>query len=131
VRSAGSGAGAPVRVLIVDDHPVFRRAARALLEARGFAVVGDADCSATALEAVKQLEPDGVMIDVRLGDESGHDVALALTRLQPAPAVLLVSVLDPGDGEERALACGARGFVLKGRLAAADLGRYWPRASCR
>jgi DNA-binding NarL/FixJ family response regulator len=125
VRSAGSGAGAPVRVLIVDDHPVFRRAARALLEARGFVVVGDAACSAAALEAVKQLEPDGVLLDIRLGEESGHELAHALTRLHPAPAVLLVSVLDLGDGEERALACGARGFVLKNRLATTDLDRYW------
>ena len=127
MRSAGSSAGAPIRVLIVDDQPVFRQAARKLLEARGFAVVGDAGCSTTALEAAKQLEPDGVLLDVRLGDESGHEVARALTRFQPAPAVLLVSVLDPGDGEERALECGARGFVLKGRLAATDLARFWPR----
>ena len=127
VRSAGSSAGAPLRVLIIDDQPVFRRAARALLEARGFAVVGDAGCSATALEAVKQLEPDGVLLDVRLGDESGHEVARTLTRFRPAPAVVLVSVLDPGDAEERALECGARGFMLKGRLAATDLGRFWPR----
>jgi DNA-binding NarL/FixJ family response regulator len=118
-----------MRVLIVDDQPVFRRAAQELLEARGYAVVGDADCSATALEAVKQLEPDGVLLDVRLGCESGHEVARALTRFHPAPAVLLVSVLDPGDGDERTLACGARGFVLKGRLAATDLGRFWP--ACR
>jgi DNA-binding NarL/FixJ family response regulator len=125
VRSAGSGAGAPVRVLIVDDHPVFRRAARELLEARGFVVVGDAGCSATALEAVKRLEPEGVLLDIRLGEESGHELAHALTRCHPAPAVLLVSVLDVVDGEERALACGARGFVLKNRLAATDLDRFW------
>jgi len=113
-------------VLIVDDQPVFRRAARALLEARGYAVVGEADCAATALEAAKQLEPDAVLLDVRLGDESGHEVARALTRLAPAPAVVLVSSTDEPDGGESVRACGARGFVLKGRLAATDLGHFWP-----
>jgi DNA-binding NarL/FixJ family response regulator len=112
-------------VLIVDDQPVFRRAARELLEARGYAVVGEASCAAAALEAAEQLEPDAVLLDVRLGDESGHEVARALTRVAPAPAVLLVSVTDHGDGDERARACGARGFLLKGRLAVTDLGRYW------
>jgi DNA-binding NarL/FixJ family response regulator len=71
-------------VLIVDDQPVFRRAAHELLEARGYAVVGEAGCAAAALQAAKQLEPDAVLLDVRLGDESGHEVARALTRFAPA-----------------------------------------------
>jgi len=131
MRSAGSSAGAPIRVLIVDDHPGFRQAARALLAARGFAVVAETDCAVGALHVAARLEPDAVLLDVRLGEESGHEVARALTRLRPAPAVLLVSVCDPGDGEARALACGARGFVLKGRLAATDLARFWPRGPGR
>jgi two-component system nitrate/nitrite response regulator NarL len=126
MRSPGSSAGATLRVLIVDDQPVFRRAARALLVARGYAVVGEASCGTAALEAAEQLEPDAVLLNVRLGDESGHEVARALTRLDPAPAVLLVSCTDEVDGGERVRACGARGFVLKGRLALTDLGRFWP-----
>jgi hypothetical protein len=45
----------------------------------------------------------------------------------PAPAVLLVSCTDPGDGDEHARTSGARGFLLKGRLAVTDLTRYWSR----
>jgi DNA-binding NarL/FixJ family response regulator len=60
--SAGSSAGAPLRVLIIDDQPVFRRAARELLEARGYSVVGEAGCAAAALEGAKQLEPDAVLL---------------------------------------------------------------------
>jgi DNA-binding NarL/FixJ family response regulator len=116
------------RVLIVDDHPVFREAARDLLEARGYAVVGEAGCAATALAATERLAPDAVLLDVRLGDDSGFDVACALSRRAAPPAVLLVSVADEGDGEERARTCRARGFVLKSRLATTDLGRFWPRA---
>lgn len=119
---------ASCRVLIVDDHPVFREAARDLLEARGYAVVGEAGCAATALAATDRLAPDAVLLDVRLGDDSGYDVARALSRRAAPPAVLLVSVVDEGDGEERARTCRARGFVLKSRLATTDLGRFWPRA---
>ena len=118
----------PPRVLIVDDHPVFRRVARELLEARGYAVVGEAGCAASALEATERLVPDAVLLDVRLGDDSGIAVARALRRFDRPPAVLLVSVCDEGDGEERARACGARGFLPKARLAATDLGCFWPRA---
>ena len=114
------------RVLIVDDQPVFRMVARALLEARGYVVVGEAGCAASAREAVERLSPDAVLLDIGLGDDSGHEVARALTRLDPAPAVLLVSVEDHGDEHGRARDCGASGFVPKARLAAADLGRFWP-----
>jgi DNA-binding NarL/FixJ family response regulator len=125
VRRAGASAGAPLRVLIVDDHPGFRWAARELLEARGYAVAGEASCAVGALEAAERLEPDAVLLDVRLGDESGLQVARALTRLDPAPAVLLVSATDHADGDEHAQACGARGFLLKCQLAVTDLTRYW------
>ena len=121
-----SSAGAALRVLIVDDQPVFRRAARRLLWARGYVIVGEADCASAALDAVEQLEPDAILLDVRLGDESGHEVARAVTRFDPAVAVLLVSVTDHGDGDEQAKACGARGFLPKKWLAVTDLGRYWP-----
>ena len=115
------------RVLIVDDQLVFRRVARELLEARGYAVAGEASCAAAALKATVELEPDAVLLDVRLGDESGHDVARALTRLDAAPAVLLVSADGDHDDEQRARACGARGFVPKERLARTDLTRFFPR----
>ena len=121
-----ASAGAALRVLIVDDQPVFRRAARRLLRTRGYAVVAEADCAAAALEAVEQLEPDAILLDIRLGDESGYEVARAVTRFDPAVAVLLVSVTDHGDGDEQAKACGARGFLPKKRLAVTDLERYWP-----
>jgi DNA-binding NarL/FixJ family response regulator len=115
-----------VRVLIVDDQPCFRDAARALLEARGYCVVGDADCAAGALEAVERLTPDGVLLDLRLGDEDGCDVARAMTRARPDLAVLLVS-----SDEDRLSAApfehtGACGFVSKCRLVGTDLAAFWP-----
>ncbi len=67
--------------MIVDDQPVFRQVARELLEIRGYAVVAEASCAAEALAAVERLAPDAGLLDVRLGEESGHDVA---RRVEPA-----------------------------------------------
>src|SRR4051794_1775142 len=68
------------RVLIVDDQPVFRQVACDLLEARGYAVVAEAEGLATALEALGHSRPDAVLLDVCLDEENGFDVARALTR---------------------------------------------------
>jgi DNA-binding NarL/FixJ family response regulator len=115
-----------VRVLIVDDHPSFRQAARELLHRRGYAVVGEAGCGASAVAAGLRLEPDAVLLDIRLGDESGFEVAWALGRACPRAAVLLVSSQDYGCCRERLRFSGARGFLLKSHLASADLSEYWP-----
>jgi len=112
------------RILIVDDHPVFRSAARALLTARGYAVVGEASCTRTALDAAARLSPDGVLLDVHLGTDSGVDVARALTRAQPALAVVLVSSDWPEPSPERLQDCGACGFVLKSALPVTDLSGF-------
>ena len=113
------------RILIVDDHPLFRSAAREVLTARGYSVVGEADCARNTYEAVARLAPDGVLLDVCLGAESGLDVAHTLTRARPTLAVLLVSV-DPVDASARRLReCGARAFLLKSDLAATDLSGVW------
>jgi len=115
----------PVRVLIVDDQPCFRDLARDVLHRRGYTVVGEAGCSATAIDAALRLEPDAVLLDVRLGDESGFEVASALGRACPRAAILLVSSQYYGDCVERLRVCGARGFLLKSRLASVELADYW------
>ena len=84
------------RILIVDDNPSFRSAVRELLAARGYTVVGEADCGRSALEAAARLAPDGVLLDVHLGEECGVDVARVLTGAQPSLDVVLVSA-DPPD----------------------------------
>jgi DNA-binding NarL/FixJ family response regulator len=118
--------GVTTRVLIVDDHPSFRHAARELLAARGYAVVGEADGSSTALDALARLQPDAVLLDLCLGAECGFDVARALTQARPGLAVLLVSTDEPDACSARIRECGARGFLLKLRLADADLRVFWP-----
>jgi DNA-binding NarL/FixJ family response regulator len=110
-----------VSVLIVDDHGGFRRRARRLLEAEGFAVVGEAGDGAHAVEAARALAPDLVLLDVNLPDTDGFAVAAALTGAPGGPAVVITSTRDAADVAERVRACGARGFVPKGELSGAAL----------
>lgn len=112
-------------VVIVDDHPGFRGAVRELLEARGHAVVGEADCAAAALELVSQLVPDAVLLDVELGHECGLDVAWSLTNAHPGLRVLLVSAECYAD-PQRVRESGACGFVPKSQLACADADLFAP-----
>jgi DNA-binding NarL/FixJ family response regulator len=118
----------PVRVLVVDDQPSFRELAGKLLHRRGYIVVGEASCSASAIDAARRLEPDAVLLDVRLGDESGFEVAWALRQACPRAAVLLVSAQDFGHCREHLRSCGACGFLLKSRLVSVDLATFWPSA---
>ena len=114
-----------LRVVVVDDHPGFRRVARELLDLRGYAVLGEADCAASALVLVERTAPDAVLLDVRLGAESGLDLARTLTGAHPDIGVLLVSTDEELEGLACLEACGARGFVAKRRLAEADLAAFW------
>jgi DNA-binding NarL/FixJ family response regulator len=106
-----------VTILIVDDHPSFRRCARALLEAEGFAVVGEAEDGAGALSAIDRLRPDVVLLDVQLPDMDGFAV---LERLgNERPQVVLVSSREASDYNGLIRASGARGFIAKAELTGA------------
>ena len=110
-----------VTVLIVDDHPSFRANARALLEAEGFEVVGEAEDGASALRAVTELAPTLVLLDVQLPDIDGFAVAAQLTSRADAPAVVLVSSRDGSDFGPLVERSGARGFIPKAELSGAAL----------
>jgi DNA-binding NarL/FixJ family response regulator len=112
------------RVVIVDDHPKFRQTARDVLETHGYDVVGEAECAATALRAVERLDPDGMLLDVHLGDDDGFAVCDAVTRLRPDLAVILTSADNYDHCGQRLESCGARGFIPKRQVASFDLGRF-------
>src|SRR5438270_5433678 len=85
-------------VLIVDDHPSFRASARRMLEADGYEVVGEAEDGAAALAAAKQLHPWLVLLDVRLPDVDGIEVARRLLAAAgPTPQIVLISSHDSSD----------------------------------
>lgn len=104
-------------VLIVDDHPSFRSSARAILESGGYEVVGEAEDGATALAAIRELEPDILLLDVQLADMDGFDICRVIEERDGVDlAVILVSSRDMSDyGDLIASSC-ARGFVPKGEL---------------
>jgi DNA-binding NarL/FixJ family response regulator len=108
-----------VRALIVDDNAEFLGAARSLLEREGITVVGVASTAAGALRLVEEHDPDVVLVDVYLGDESGFDLA---ERLSPAAGrrrpVILISADPQADLEDLIDASTAIGFVSKSRLSA-------------
>jgi DNA-binding NarL/FixJ family response regulator len=106
----------PPTVLIVDDHPSFRLTARALLEAEGFHVVGEAPDGASALAAAAELRPDVVLLDVQLPDIDGFEVASRLCSNGHRPSVVLTSSRDGSDFGALVTRSGARGFVPKAEL---------------
>jgi DNA-binding NarL/FixJ family response regulator len=112
-------------VLIVDDHPSFRSLARAILEAEGFDVIGEAEDASAAVHLTAELEPDVVLLDVALPDGDGIELAGRLRRIDGAgPTVVLVSSRDRSDYGSSLDTCGAAGFIPKDELsgrALADL----------
>ena len=106
----------PTTVLIVDDHPSFRTSARRLLEADGFAVVGEAVDAASAIAAARRLAPDVVLLDVHLPDGDGFAVAAQLTANAGGPAVVITSSHAGSDYGPLVAGSGARGFVPKAEL---------------
>jgi len=104
-------------VLIVDDNASFRRSARALLDAEGFVVIGEAATGSAAVTAVDRLDPDVVLLDVVLPDIDGFEVCARITRSgRSRPAVVLTSGRDSADFLGRLDGCAARGFLSKAGL---------------
>jgi DNA-binding NarL/FixJ family response regulator len=100
-------------VLIVDDHEEFRTSASALLEAEGFAVVGEAADGAAAIASSERLGPDVVLLDVQLPDLDGFAVAERLAGAANPPAVVLTSSREASAYGPRLEATRARGFIPK------------------
>ena len=111
----------PTSVLIVDDHPSFRLAARMLLEDEGFEVIGEAPDGSSGLSEARRLHPDLVLLDVNLPDFDGFDVASRLSGDEGAPTIVLCSSRDLGDFGPLVERSGARGFIPKADLSGARL----------
>jgi DNA-binding NarL/FixJ family response regulator len=109
-------------VLIVDDHAAFRTLARQVLQADGYEVVGEATSGQAGVDAAGSLQPDVVLLDVRLPDMDGFQVADHLARCCSAAVVVTSSSEDPLY-PERATSSGARGFVAKHDVCGAALDR--------
>ena len=105
----------PLRVMVVDDHPMFRMGLVALLSSlEQLHVVAEADSASSAVAAAEEHRPDVVVMDLHLVDSSGIEATREIVAAQPEVGVLVVTMLDDDDSVFAAMRAGARGYLLKG-----------------
>lgn len=103
-----------LRLLVVDDHEVVRRGLCALLEAQAsWKVVGEAVNGRDAIEMVKQLKPDVVIMDISMPEMNGFEAARGILKTAPKTEVLIFSMHKSEQMLREAVKAGARGYVLK------------------
>ena len=104
----------PIRVLIADDHALVRAGIRALVEKiDGVVVVGEAGKGSEALDLVRQLKPNLMLLDITMPDGGGFEVLDQLTKKYPEIKVIVLTVHEAGEYAIRALREGAAGFLPK------------------
>jgi DNA-binding NarL/FixJ family response regulator len=104
----------PIRVLIADDHPIFRFGMRTLLTALpDFTVVGEAVTGEEAVHLTNELLPDLVLMDINMPGLGGIEATARIREQQPHTAILVVTMLDD-ESVFSAMQAGARGYLLKG-----------------
>jgi two-component system, NarL family, invasion response regulator UvrY len=114
----------PVRVLVVDDDEACRGALADVVSAAAqFTLVGCAESGQGALQLLPSLEPDLVLLDVRMPGLDGPETARRIRKTQPEAVVVLVSANRALAS--RAASCGAAAFVQKSKLSPARLGEVW------
>jgi DNA-binding NarL/FixJ family response regulator len=104
----------PVRVLIADDHPVFRDGIRALLEATpNTEVAGEATTGEEAIRLAGQLQPDLILMDVQMPGPNGIEATRHIVASQPTIRVLIVTMFEDDASVFMAMRAGAHGYILK------------------
>ncbi|HEX8295032.1 MAG TPA: response regulator transcription factor [Chthoniobacteraceae bacterium] len=113
-RSFLPQAAAQVRVLIVDDHALFRRGLVSLVEADpGFTVCGEVANADHALAAVREMQPDLAIVDVSLAGADGIELVKSMKEERPAMQILVLSMHEESIFALRALGAGARAYIIK------------------
>src|SRR3990172_7374709 len=106
--------GEPIRVLLVDDQPLFRRAISTLIAGQpGFEVVGEAENGLEALELAHRVLPDLVLLDVEMPVMNGVEVTRRLRQELPNTKVVILTVSEDEDYLFDAIRFGAHGYLLK------------------
>jgi DNA-binding NarL/FixJ family response regulator len=102
-----------LRVLIVDDHDLFRTGLRNLLEEQGIQVIGEAAAGNEAVRAVRELAPDVVVMDLNMPGMSGVEATRHITGIAPLTRVLVLTISDQDSDVLDAILAGACGYLLK------------------
>jgi DNA-binding NarL/FixJ family response regulator len=102
-----------VRVLLVDDHDLFRTGLRNLLEERGVDVAGEASAGAEAVRLVRELAPDVVVMDLHMPGMSGIEAIRQIAGIAPLTRVLVLTISDNEEDVLHAILAGACGYLLK------------------
>lgn len=102
-----------MRVLLADDHPLFRDGVRSLLEARGVEVVGEAGNGQEALEAALRLKPDVILMDVTMPQMDGLEATRLIKARVPEVKIVMLTVSDEDRTLFEAIKSGAQGYLLK------------------
>jgi DNA-binding NarL/FixJ family response regulator len=111
---SGTEAGTPViRVLAVDDHPIFLDGLRAALRAEDISIVGEATTAAAAVEAARELVPDLVLMDLQLPG-GGLEATRAIVAAHPTTRVLVLTMSEDQRTVSAAVQAGATGYLVKG-----------------
>jgi DNA-binding NarL/FixJ family response regulator len=104
----------PLRLLIADDHPLFRKGLRTLLgNVPDFILVGEAETGAEAVACALELQPDVVLMDLQMPGGSGIEATREIVAASPTTKILVVTLFEDDDSVFAALRAGARGYVLK------------------
>ena len=105
----------PLRVLIADDHPVFRDGLRGVLDTMGTAeVVAEAATGTDAVQAAANLQPDVVVMDLHMPELGGIEATRRIVGASPHIAVLVLTMSEDDDSVFAAMQAGARGYLVKG-----------------
>ena len=112
---SGERSEQPTRVVVADDHSLFRYGLKAMLaNAEGFEVVGEATTGEEAVEKVTELEPDIVLMDIQMPGINGIEATRRILETNPRVGVVVVTMFEDDDSVFAAMRAGARGYVLKG-----------------
>ena len=103
----------PIRLLLVEDHALFRRGLRRLLEGKGFDVVGEAANGKAAVALAGELEPDVIVMDLSMPVMSGVEAIERIVAMNPEARILVLTISAGEDEVLDALVAGACGYVLK------------------
>jgi DNA-binding NarL/FixJ family response regulator len=104
---------APPRVLLVDDHDLFRAGLRTLLEEQGVDIVGEADSGMEALRLIRELAPEVVVMDLNMPGISGVEATRQIAMIAPLIRVLVLTISDQDEDVMDAIVAGACGYLLK------------------